>query len=265
MTTDGGLTWSTPRSLLAGNKNIFTIGNQIAVLPDGTLIDVFHFGKGSGRDAPNASFTGLERSTDGGQTWSKPIAISNNPVANDVDPDTGQALRTGADIGGGLPDVAVDPGSGALYVVWEDSRFAGTHNDIALSKSTDDGKSWSDPVKVNQSPAGVTAITPSVDVLANGTVGVTYYDLRNNTPDPATLLTDYFIVHSHDGTTTWGPEARITPTSFNYAIAPVARGLFLGDYEGLANDGAAFKAFFVQTNDADLANRTDVFATTITP
>jgi hypothetical protein len=264
MTSDGGKTWSAPRRITPQNQNMFTIGNQVAVLPDGTLIDVFHFGKGSGRNDPNASFTGLSRSTDGGQTWSKPIVISTNPVANDVDPDTGFPLRTGADIGGGLPDIAVDPNSGAVYVVWEDSRFAGTHNDIALSKSTDGGLTWTTPIRVNQSPAGVPALTPAVDVSADGTVGVTYYDFRNNTPDPTTLPTDYFFVHSHNGGTTWSDEARITPTSFDYTTAPVSRGYFLGDYQGLAHDGTAFKAFFVQTNSGNLANPTDVFATTIT-
>jgi hypothetical protein len=263
MTTDGGKTWSTPRRVTPQNQNLFTIGNQVAVLPDGTLVDVFHFGKGSGRDNPNASFTGLSRSTDGGQTWSAPIVISNNPVANDVDPDTGFPLRTGADIGGGLPDVAVDARTGAIYVVWEDSRFAGTHNDIALSKSTDGGLTWSAPIRVNQSPAGVTAVTPAVDVLADGTVGVTYYDFRNNTPDPG-LPTDYFLVHSHDAGATWGGEVKITPQSFDYTNAPISRGYFLGDYQGLAHNGTTFKVFFVQTNDANTANRTDVFATTAT-
>jgi hypothetical protein len=104
-----------------------------------------------------------------------------------------------------------------------------------------------------------------VDVLPNGTVGVSYYDLRNNTSDPATLPTDYFIVHSHDGGATWGGEARITTTSFDYDTAPFARGLFLGDYEGLAHSGNVFKSFFVQTNSGNTANRTDVFATSITP
>ena len=38
----------------------------------------------------------------------------------------------------------------------------------------------------------------------------------------------------------------------------------LGD-RGLANNTTAFKPFFIQTNDSDTTNRTDVFATTVTP
>jgi hypothetical protein len=63
-TTDGGRTWSTPAPISPQNNNMFTIGNQIAVLPDGTLVDVFHYGKGSGQDQPNASLTGVARSTE---------------------------------------------------------------------------------------------------------------------------------------------------------------------------------------------------------
>src|SRR5439155_4329216 len=180
------------------------------------------------------------RSTDGGATWSKPVVITDNTVTPVRDPDSGTPQRSGSDVGGGLPDIAVDPRNGTLYAVFEDNRFSGgVHNDIALTKSADGGRTWSTPTKANQSPAGVTAFTPMVDVLRDGTVGVTYDDWRNNTPDPATLPTDYFIVHSHDGTATWDAEARITPTSFDDATAPIARGRFLGDYQGLANDGSA--------------------------
>jgi hypothetical protein len=261
-TTDGGKTWSPAQQI--SNQNIGSIGNQIVVEPDGTLVDVFHFGKGSGRDAPNASLQGVMRSTDGGAHWSPPIVISNNPVSKDVDPNTGFPLRTGADIGGGIPDIGVDPTTGKLYAVWEDNRFSGTHNDVAMSTSTNEGRTWSTPVKVNQTPVPVLAFTPVVDVLPSGTVAVTYYDLRNDPGNPATLLTDYFVAESKDGGATFS-EARITPTSFDDTIAPVSRGYFLGDYQGLANDGTNFKSLFVQTNDHDLTNRTDAFATTVTP
>jgi hypothetical protein len=260
-TTDGGATWSAPAAMT--NSNIFSIGNQIVVEPDGTLIDVFHYGKGSGKDAPNASLQGVMRSTDGGAHWSPPNQISNNPVVNDVDPNNGVPLRTGADIGGGIPDIGVDPHNGKLYVVWEDSRFSGTHNDIVMSTSSNAGKTWTTPVKVNQTPVPVLAFTPMVDVLPNGTVAVTYYDIRNDPGNASSLLTDYWVVDSHDGGSTWS-EARITPTSFDDTFAPFSRGYFLGDYQGLANDGSNFKSFFVQTN-SDTSNPTDVWNSTVAP
>jgi hypothetical protein len=93
-------------------------------------------------------------------------------------------------------------------------------------------------------------------------VAVTYYDFRNNTSDPNTLWTDYFIVHSHNHGLTWGNEARITSTSFDMKTAPFAGGFFVGDYEGLDNIGNLFVPFFIQTNSGNTANRTDAFFTT---
>jgi Neuraminidase (sialidase) len=261
-TTDGGTTWSAPRDVLAQNKNEFTVGNQIAVLPNGTLVDVFALAKGSGVQPLQNPFTeAVVLSRDGGDTWSKPINVATDQSVAVRDPDTGAGVRAGA----GLPDIAVDRAGGTLYVVWNDGRFSGgAYDDVALSRSTDGGLTWSAPIKVNQSPAGVAAFTPSVEVAGNGTVAVTYYDFRNNTSAPG-ALTDHFIVYSDDHGATWGDEARITPRSFDLETAPVARGYFLGDYEGLAARGNAFVPFFVQTNSGDTANRTDAFATTASP
>jgi hypothetical protein len=259
-TTDGGAHWSAPRNIMPTNANLFTIGNQVAVLPDGSLVDVFELLRGSGRQpSPNQFTESLMRSTDKGLTWSRVLDIALDRSVAVRDPDTGAAVRTGA----GLPDVAVDPNNGTTYVVWSDSRFSGgARDDVALSKSTDGGRTWSRPIKVNQTPVPVAAFTPSVEVAADGTVGVTYYDFRNNTP-AAGALTDAFIVHSHDGGATWA-ENRLTPTSFDLEQAPIARGYFLGDYEGLTSAGSTFMAFFTQAVTAP-ANPTDVFFTTVGP
>jgi hypothetical protein len=187
-------------------------------------------------------------------TWSKVIDISTDGSVLVRDPDTGAGLRTAA----GLPDIAVAP-NGNLYAVWADGRFSGfTHDDVALSRSTDGGLHWSTPIKVNTSPAAIAAFTPSVDVSSDGTVAVTYYDFRNNTPDPNTLPTDAFAVFSHDGGATFGGEIRLTPSSFDFDLAPRAGGLFLGDYVGLGHIGTTFVPCFTQT--VSSSNPTDIYA-----
>ena len=83
------------------------------------------------------------------------------------------------------------------------------------------------------------------------------YGMRNDTPDPATLLVDAWLATSSDGVT-WSERHVEGPFDFN--TAPVAdSGLFIGDYQGLASANGEFAAFFARTN-TDLANRTDVFA-----
>jgi hypothetical protein len=50
---------------------------------------------------------------------------------------------------------------------------------------------------------------------------------------------------------------------FDLSIAPNALGLFIGDYHALTSIGTTFVPLFVQTNNGNLANRTDVFATLV--
>jgi hypothetical protein len=271
-TTNGGATWEPPRPISDPGQNNQTIGNQIVVLPNGTLVDIFdlisNFKNAHGQRGLNVA---VILSTDKGATWSKPIIVDKLRTVGVIDPDNGHDVRTG-DI---IPDIAVDSSTGALYAVWQDSRFSdGAHDDIAFSRSTDGGLNWSPAVKVNQTPVPAAAFTASVDVAADGTVGVTYYDFRFNDASPG-LATDYFLVHSHNGGLTWEPETRITPTSFDMESAPDAGGYFVGDYEGLTHVGNAFLPFFVQSvvwgaahpapPAVDVINRTDAFATLVGP
>jgi hypothetical protein len=265
--TDGGQTWEAARSLLQGNPNDFTIGNQILVLPDGTLVDLAFLGTGSGVQPSNHNYIAALRSTDHGVSWSAPIIIAQFEGVGVVNPDTGFPVRAGDN----LPEAAVDRTSGALYVTWGDGRFSNfSHDDIALVRSIDGGLSWSAPIKVNQTPIPVAAFLPTPAVASDGTVAVSYYDFRNNTPDPATLPTDVWLVHCHARTTdctspaSWAAETHLYG-SFDLDTAPIARGLFVGDYQGLVARGTSFLAFFVATNSGVLSNRTDVFAVNVSP
>lgn len=257
-TTDGGAHWSTPTALT--NANIFTIGNQIAVLPNGDLVDVTKVYQGAGvQPNANSAYEGAFISHDAGLTWTGPIKISNDLDIPVVDPDNGNAVRAGTD----LPDVAVDPTTGRVYVVWADGRFSGgTRDDVVLSYSDDGGHKWSNPVRVNQTPNGAQAFNGAVAVTANGTVVVSYYDFRNNTP-AAGLPTDVWLAHSHDGGATWGPETHLYG-SFDMEKAAVAEGYFLGDYQGLATIGNDALAFFAVTTNTS-GNPSDIEFVRATP
>lgn len=255
--TDGGATWEPARVIYEPGRMNQTIGNQIFVLPNGDLVDLFNALFWKNAHGLRGGNVAIVRSTDKGATWSDVIFVDKLGTIGITDPETGDPVRTG-DI---IPDGAVDMATGRMYVVWQDARFTGV-DAIAFSMSTDGGFTWSDPIRVNQTPTDIPlgnqqAFTPSVEVAADGTIGVTYYDFRNNTPD-APLLTDYFIVHCHPTTPTactnpanWTSENRLTNTSFDMRLAPFANGFFTGDYEGLATAGNDFLTLFSQPHGTD--------------
>jgi hypothetical protein len=257
-TTNGGASWEPPRAVFAPKANQFGIGHQIDVVRSGPnqgrLVDVFMLFHGSGANKKGQEIAVIV-SDDRGVTWSDPITVSKALPGFVSDPDDGTPVRTG-DI---IPDIGTGPG-GEVYVVWQEASLAASGSAIAFSKSVDGGESWTEPVRVNTRP-DVQAFTPSVEALADGTVGVTHYDFRFNTPDPATLPTDYWFLHSHDGGTTW-LETRVTPASFDQKLAPFAGGLFLGDYVGLSPAGGQFLTMFTKTEATDPASE---FVSRLTP
>jgi hypothetical protein len=260
-TTDGGLTWSSPRVIVNTPARQQTIGNQIVVDPrDDTLYDFFDL------ISPPFNVTAFKvafiKSTDRGTTWTKPKVISGLRTAFVRDPNTGQAIRTG-DI---IPEPAIDPATGQLYVVWQDSRFTGGHFDeVALSTSTDGGATWSTPIQVNtNTPTNRPGFTPMIRVNSGGTVGVSFYDFRNLTTQTTTLPTDYWFVDSTNHGASFGNEVHLAGP-FDMLTAPNAGGFFVGDYQGIDTSGTTFDPFFVQANSGNTANRTDVFTTTVTP
>jgi hypothetical protein len=279
--TNNGTSWETARKIFAPKASrTQTIGNQILVLPDGSLVDGFtYFTGANGQGISKGDNVAVIFSSDQGTTWSStPTIVANmgdrgvrdpEPVdcLGDNTPSTPCLLVRTGDI---LPDFAVDYSGGAtsgyMYAVWQTHRTATVQqlgstipvdDTILLSRSTDGGHHWSSPVKVNHTTSGKQAFTASVHVSANGDVAVTYYDFRNDAQGDAGLSTDYWVVHCHAATddctqaSNWGDESQLTPTSFDMRTAPYAGGYFTGDYEGLDNFGTTFTPFFVQADGTD--------------
>jgi hypothetical protein len=174
--TDGGATYSAPKAI-SGNV-LYGQGSRPVVGPDGTL---YVFWDGSTRLA-SLNSTYVVKSTDGGATFSKPVAIS-RLTDTDVLKDT--AFRTNS-----FPAAAAAP-NGDLYATWTTEVAntgtanlggeptcadwlggdpEGCHSIAVYSKSTDAGASWSAPARVfadaNRTAVGYPVTQPNGDSFA---------------------------------------------------------------------------------------------------
>jgi hypothetical protein len=289
-TVDGGASWEPARAIYDPGPGQQTIGNQIVVLPDGTLLDGFAVGGGGaqrdadgggdpdggtepdgGVDRPDAPgvpavpgepeartltgfAVGVIRSTDHGATWSAPVLVADMKT-----PENAAHFRAGQI----LPSFAVDPRSGTVAAVWLDGRFGTARQaGVALSTSSDGGRTWTPPRRVNLTPAGVPALLATVAFAPDGTLGVSYYDLRNRAVGSPALTTDVWLATcSTDcaGAGQWRETHLGGP--FDAAKAPDSGGFFLGDYQGLVGVGPGrFRAFFVEADPGTKDDPTDVYS-----
>ena len=254
-TTDGGGTWEAARRIYDPGLRNQTLNNQIVVAASGanagTLYDFFtEFQVG---ESETTRHFAVVRSNDRGVTWSAPVTIAASLPVGVHDPQNpGRDVRDAADIA----SFASGP-NGMLVGAWQDARFSGGARDgIAFSRSADGGATWSEPVQIN-AVATTQAFLPAVTVRPDGTIGVLYYDMRNDTASADTLLVDTWLATSPDGVI-WSERHVSGP--FDLAVAPIADGeLFVGDYQGIAGANGVFAALFARTN-ADASNRTDITA-----
>ncbi|WP_165960769.1 sialidase family protein [Actinocrispum wychmicini] len=254
--TDGGLTWQPATAVYDPGINAQTTANRLVVLPNGTLVNAFARYKEDPGTHEILVDIAATSSVDHGVTWSAPAKVADQRLAPTTDPETQAKVRDG----GQLPQLAVD-GRGTVYLTWQDSRFTnGLRNGIAVARSTDAGRTWSAPTVVNRD-LSTQAFSSAVAAQRDGTVFVTYSDFRNNTADPATLLTDIWLATSIDGGSTWFERHVAGP--FDMALAPRANSsYYLGDYHGLVATGRAVIPFFPMTT-ANSQNPTDIFVTSL--
>lgn len=256
---DGGATWEPARvihDLGTGNQ---TLGNQVVSLRDGTLVVFFTEIYRAFRFTE--TYLSALRSHDRGASWEPVTTIvrATSPIAA-VAPDTSARVRDGAF----LFDVAADPRTGALYAVWQEDAGGVSHYPLVrFVRSVDGGATWSAPIVVNKTPAATTvldrqAFTPAVHVAGNGTIAITYADFRDNDPQPGSATANFFLwchPQAADCLRQGGwREVRLTDDPYDIEIAPVANGLFLGDYQGLAAGERDFTALMVQTSPTDRAS-----------
>ena len=258
-TTDGGRSWSSPAPIYTPPPGMLTDPTLIEALPDGTLVNLLIVANLSPflpDPAPKVRWDIMaQRSTDAGQTWSAAVKIADIAPFPPIDAETGKVVRAYPVISGApAPD-------GSVYVAWNEIAAPGTGSRVLFSRSADGGRTWSAPGEVHRSPGQ--AFLPSLAVAADGTVGVSYDDTRNDRPGSRSLTTDVWLSRSSDRGGRWseshvtGPFATETASESDSAGV---QGLFLGDYQGLAAlGGGAFGAAFAQSRPVSIHGPSDMY------
>lgn len=244
---NGAATWSAPVAIAAVADPSFLQFGQVVVTPgtDKVYVAWEEFAAGGTRTLR------LRKSTDGGITFGPPMDIGT--VAPSGDGSWFSALdwlqgtfRAGMEFSG----FAVNPATGHLYV----SYHAGTvtspdifaaggfyrYADVFFRKSTDEGATWSAPVRVNNDPpAGlVDQFQPGMAVTKKGRIFIVFYDRRNSGGQNYNM--QLFAARSLNGGTTWTNKSQSGTDVFaptvaaqnDYFVNPV----YMGDYNNPSAD-----------------------------
>jgi hypothetical protein len=189
----------------------------------------------------------MAKSNDGGQTWQPAYRIINNinGIRNHA---VTQNMRVNS-----FPCMAVDlsngPHRGDIYVVWTNVNTPGVNTglgvEVYLIKSTDEGVTWSTPVKVNSDPLG-TGKQHYLPWIAcdpdNGNIAIVFYDNRNVTSSQ----TETWCAVSTDGAATFTDFAVSDVAATPSPIAGLADG-YMGDYLAVAAKEGMVYPFWADT------------------
>jgi len=232
---DGGKTWSAPVTVtdgaifgshsfhalhVAANGTVFVswLGKSDAESPDSSAGSMAQMGEMSGMShsmhgtGHEASAAWITRSTDGGKTWAPRVRV-----------DMGEACpccRTA---------LATDK-NGTLYMAWR-HVYPGTVRDIVVARSTDQGATWSEPVRVHTDNWSFDACPhagPAIAVDDKNTLHVTWWTGKEG-------AAGVFYARSTDGGKTFsdaeplGVAKYSRPAHVQMALAPNDRVLVAWD------------------------------------
>ena len=192
--TDQGRTFLDPT--LINPTNLVHQAGIPVVLSDGTVaFTLYDFAPWTHSRLLETRRIWAVTSGDGGRTTSLPAFVAE--ISNDPQ----------------FPTLAVDPAPASpfrdrLYSVW--TRFKSAPRGISLASSSDQGRTWSNPVRVNDDVREETEYRiPAVTVNNKGVLGVAWYDTRRGKTN---TCFDVFFAASLDGGKSFLPNVRVSDT-----------------------------------------------------
>jgi hypothetical protein len=205
--------------------------SRLAIGPKGELYVCYFQALGT------ATGSVVIKSVDGGQTFSAPVLVA-QPLPGTF----GSLYNLGPiDMHSTIADVAVNPVNGEVYVVYAGKPpVVGEASDVYLTRSTDGGRTWSSPLRINDDSTTTDQFFPSVAVNAKGVVQALWYDRRR---DPNNFRIGVFSATSTNGGRSFNPNFAVTEdnslpiTTFDPASAGFSIGYSIDIQANLASSG----------------------------
>jgi hypothetical protein len=187
--SDNGTTWNGP--VILNNGNTFIRNVQLTGSPrgaarfEGRNSTVFVAGMDEGGGGLNTRQNLIYKSLDGGATWTSIImgARFNPPgdrTCTEYNPYFAVVNPIWRHMGWGEP--AVGP-KGVVHYVFAGKGTGNDTGDIFYTRSTNNGKTWSTPIKLNTDKDGAfkTQWMPSLSATSDGEITASWYDRRKAT------------------------------------------------------------------------------------
>jgi hypothetical protein len=223
---NGGDSFKPPIAISPQDNTQLVQGSVPVVASNGDLYVAFSDGHSA------IGGIGIVKSTDGGVTFSTERKVASNVNVSMMT--GGGGVRTNS-----FPSMTVDK-DGAVHVVFDGWGMSPLdRSDIFYVRSTDGGNTFSSPLKINDDGSTTTQFLPSIAAASDGTLGVKWWDRRNDLSGDS--LTDVYMTISHDGGASFGKNFRVS--DHNWVFGPIEPGFasaYHGDYDGMAADANNF-------------------------
>lgn len=136
------------------------------------------------------------------------------------------------------------PNRGNVYVLASVDPPGSDPLDVYFARSTDGGRTWSSPVRINNDPPRSTSYQwfGTMSVAPDGRIDVIWNDTRN---DSSVTYSELYYAYSYDGGRTWSLNIPISPRFNHYLGYPQQNKL--GDYYDMESDIAEANIAYAAT------------------